>query len=154
MAVGDVFVSKAGNLQCKYVFHAVGPHWKGGDQNEENEVYDAVYNVMAKAAELQLKHIALPPIGAGIFGVPIGTSLQNIIDAIKVYFDDVGPSSVETVFLTSNRTDEVREIIKALQKYFGKPQVTLLKNELDERLAAVGTCISKFLHCLNYNNSG
>ena len=115
------------------------PHWKGGDQNEENKVHDAVYNLMTNTVQLQIRHIALPPIGAGMFKVPIDISLKNFIDAIKMHFNYSGPTSIETVFFTINQTYEIREIIKALQEYFGKAQVTLIKNELDNSLVAMET---------------
>lgn len=68
---GNVAVTSGGNLKCKYLIHAVGPIWRGGNKDEEKLLYNAVYNSLKKAEELKLNSIALPAISAGIYGYPI-----------------------------------------------------------------------------------
>jgi O-acetyl-ADP-ribose deacetylase (regulator of RNase III) len=71
LSVGEVFTSTGGNLKCKKVIHAVGPHYKGGKMNEENDLYDTVYNCLEEACRLKLESIAMPAISSGVFGFPI-----------------------------------------------------------------------------------
>jgi len=68
---GNVAVTSGGKLKCKYIIHAVGPIWRGGNKQEEKLLYDAVLNSLKKAEELKLNSIALPAISAGIYGYPI-----------------------------------------------------------------------------------
>jgi putative ATPase len=47
---GGVAVTAAGHLKAKKVFHAVGPVWKGGNQ-DESEVYRVTVKNCFKAAK-------------------------------------------------------------------------------------------------------
>ncbi len=67
---GQVAVTGAGRLPCKWVIHAVGPVWQGGGAHEEELLAAAVRNSLLKAEEMKLASIALPAISSGIFGFP------------------------------------------------------------------------------------
>ena len=67
---GHVAVTRAGRLPCKYVIHAVGPIWHGGGEGEDETLRQAALNSLTEAQRLLLTSIALPAIGAGIFGFP------------------------------------------------------------------------------------
>ena len=67
---GQVAVTGAGRLACKWVIHAVGPVWQGGGAHEEELLAQAVLNSLLKAEEMKLNSIALPAISSGIFGFP------------------------------------------------------------------------------------
>jgi O-acetyl-ADP-ribose deacetylase (regulator of RNase III) len=70
---GSAVVSTAGNLQAKYVFHAVGPVWFGDDL--EAEASRQLVNAYRTCLELAVKHdcksIAFPAISTGVYGFPI-----------------------------------------------------------------------------------
>ena len=140
--MSQVFVSSAGNLLCKQIIHAVGPQWQNGSQNEANDLYDTVYNALTEASNRNLRQIAMTPIGAGLYGFPINVSLHNIVDAIKVYFDDEKNTNLQKIFLTSTRTEEVREMIRQLKQSFGS-SVNVIQTESDEKLASEETFIRK-----------
>ncbi len=67
---GQVALTGAGRLPCRWVIHAVGPVWQGGGAHEEELLEAAVRNSLLKAEELKLQSIALPAISSGIFGFP------------------------------------------------------------------------------------
>ncbi len=67
---GSVAVTGAGKLKAKYVIHAVGPVWRGGNHNEDELLYSAVMNSLKKAEELRARSIAMPAISTGIYGFP------------------------------------------------------------------------------------
>ena len=67
---GQVAVTGAGKLPCKYVIHAVGPIWQGGSHNEGELLYLAVWHSLIKADELQLTSISIPAISSGILCFP------------------------------------------------------------------------------------
>ncbi|SHH31722.1 macro domain-containing protein [Thermosipho atlanticus] len=68
--VGNVAVTGAGNLKAKYIIHAVGPIWRGGNHNEEELLRKVVRNVLKKASELGASSVSIPAISSGIFGFP------------------------------------------------------------------------------------
>lgn len=84
---GDVAVTSAGNLPCEHVIHAVGPIWYGGNKDEKEYLYMAVFNSLKKAEEMKLNTISLPCISAGIFGYPFEKAVEvyrnSVIDFIK-----------------------------------------------------------------------
>jgi putative ATPase len=78
---GEVAVTGAGDLPCRYVIHAVGPVWYGGERNEDKHLRYAAWNSLLKADALKLRSIALPAISSGIFGFPKRRGAQIMIQA-------------------------------------------------------------------------
>jgi O-acetyl-ADP-ribose deacetylase (regulator of RNase III) len=83
--VGGAVITTGGNLKAKHVIHAVGPRM--GEGNEDHKLKNATLNSLKVADENNLKSIAFPAIGTGIFGFPIGRCaeimLQTTIDYLK-----------------------------------------------------------------------
>ena len=68
--VGRAVSTQAYHLPCKLVIHAVGPAWddyKGRDKAKKvrTDLYDAVFNSLQKAEQLNLTSIAIPAISSG-----------------------------------------------------------------------------------------
>ena len=93
---GQAVVTTGGNLPARYVIHAVGPIWQGGDHGEPALLHSAYTNSLLRAEELGVASIAFPSISTGVYGYPIelacpiavgaaidhvqrGTALQRII---------------------------------------------------------------------------
>lgn len=75
----------AGNLNCRYVIHAVGPRWGEGD--EDGKLRAAITGALSLAERLGLTSIAFPAISTGIFGFPRDRAAEVILDAIRSYVD-------------------------------------------------------------------
>lgn len=71
LAPGRAVATTAGRLPAKYVIHAVGPVWSGGDQGEPELLASCYRESMRVADELKLHSIAFPAISTGIFGYPV-----------------------------------------------------------------------------------
>ncbi len=82
---GQVAVTVAGALPCKWVIHAVGPVWRGGGASEDGFLASAVENSLRQAEELQLTSIAFPAISSGIFGFPKERCASIMLDAVLSY---------------------------------------------------------------------
>ncbi|ABR30030.1 Appr-1-p processing protein [Thermosipho melanesiensis] len=106
---GGVTVTTAGNLNAKYIIHAVGPVWRGGENNEEEKLRSAIWNSLKTACKLNIKTIAFPAISSGIFGFPVDrcakifkeviskfTSKERCLDEIRIVNID---SYVHEVFV-------------------------------------------------------
>lgn len=68
--VGEAIITSAGNLQAKYVIHAVGPVWNTGNHNEEQLLASAYSSSLKLAVEYKIQSIAFPNISTGIYHFP------------------------------------------------------------------------------------
>ncbi len=68
---GEVVATVAGNLKARYVIHALGPVWHGGQQGESEALAAAYRNSVTLAESLGLQSIAFPSISTGIYGYPM-----------------------------------------------------------------------------------
>jgi O-acetyl-ADP-ribose deacetylase (regulator of RNase III) len=68
---GSAVISGAGNLPAKYVIHAVGPVWRGGNSGEENLLASAYRASLALAAEHGCRSVALPALSTGAYRYPL-----------------------------------------------------------------------------------
>ncbi|RMF59422.1 MAG: macro domain-containing protein [Calditrichaeota bacterium] len=93
--VGEVALTTAGNLPCKYVIHAVGPRWGEGD--EDNKLKNAVLNSLKLAEEKGFQSISMPAISSGIFGFPKDRCAEIILSTVANYFQEHPQSSLQEV---------------------------------------------------------
>ncbi len=80
---GQAKITSAYNLPCKFVIHAVGPVWKGGQYGEEQLLASAYKNPIRIADNIKLKTIAFPNISTGIFGFPKKLAARTAISAVR-----------------------------------------------------------------------
>lgn len=69
-------------LPAKYVFHAVGPIWRGGNQDEDQLLASCYRECMRLAQELNVKTIAFPAISCGAYGFPVERAAPIAISVI------------------------------------------------------------------------
>ena len=87
LASGEVALTEAGNLPCKWVIHAVGPRWSDYlfKESAKRDLYNAVYNSLTVANHYATRSISIPAISSGIFGVPVGICAEVLFSAV-IYF--------------------------------------------------------------------
>jgi O-acetyl-ADP-ribose deacetylase (regulator of RNase III) len=87
LPTGKAVITRAGNLKAKYVIHAVGPIWKGGNYNEPELLGSAYVESLKLADEKNAKSIAFPSISTGVYGYPVKlaskVALSSVINYIK-----------------------------------------------------------------------
>jgi O-acetyl-ADP-ribose deacetylase (regulator of RNase III) len=84
-AVGQAVVTKAGNLPAKWVIHAVGPVWKGGNFGEEMLLASAVLQALRRGEDIGATSLALPAISTGVFGFPLPLAAEITVAAAKSF---------------------------------------------------------------------
>jgi O-acetyl-ADP-ribose deacetylase (regulator of RNase III) len=67
----------------KYIIHAVGPRWRGGNHGEAGLLSSAYRRCFDIARELQIKSIAFPAISTGIYGYPVEQATEIAIAAAR-----------------------------------------------------------------------
>lgn len=118
---GEVGVTGPGNLNCRYVIHAVGPIWSDRipAQQNVNLLASAILNTLRKANELGCKTVSIPAISSGIFGFPKPLCAQVFFACLKLFVKQAKKTgsdpvlTLETVRLC-NFDDETTEIMKTV----------------------------------------
>ncbi len=109
---GQVAVTGAGRLTCKWVIHAVGPVWQGGSAHEEELLGKAVLHSLLKAEEMKLESIALPAISSGIFGFPKERCAEIMITTARDFFQ-AHPQSILRRICFTNIDEQTVAIFEA-----------------------------------------
>ena len=93
-ATGDAKVTPGFRLPAKWIFHAVGPVWAGGDRGEPEKLAGCYRRCLQLAREHGVRTLAFPAISTGIYHFPKGPAAQI---AIRMCRELAEPFEVETV---------------------------------------------------------
>ena len=85
--VGSAVITPGFKSNAKYIIHAVGPQWKGGDSKEPQLLYSAYKAALGLAVENGCHSIGFPLISAGIFGYPVDKAWRKAIQACKDFLE-------------------------------------------------------------------
>lgn len=81
---GSAVATGAGDLPAGFVFHAVGPVWRGGQAGEPDQLASAVRTCLELAVQNECRSMAFPAISTGVYGYPkdqaAEVSLQTVRD--------------------------------------------------------------------------
>ena len=80
---GEVAVTPAFKLPAKYIIHAVGPAWEGGNNGEIETVAQCYRRSLEKAKELECESIAFPLLASGTYGFPKDVALKTAVSEIS-----------------------------------------------------------------------
>lgn len=92
---GDAKITKGYKLPAKYVIHAVGPVWNGGDKGEPEKLASCYRKSLELAVENKLKTIAFPNISTGVYGFPKDKAAQIALNEVQKFLKE--NDSVEQV---------------------------------------------------------
>jgi O-acetyl-ADP-ribose deacetylase (regulator of RNase III) len=79
---GSAVLSAAGRLPARWVIHAVGPRWRGGDKGEAEELASAYRSSLRLAAEAGARSVSMPGISLGIYGYPVADGARIAIETV------------------------------------------------------------------------
>jgi O-acetyl-ADP-ribose deacetylase (regulator of RNase III) len=87
---GDAKATPGFDLPARWVIHAVGPVWRGGDHGEAGQLASAYRRCLAVADDLGATSLALPAISTGIFGYPVDAATDVAVATIRETPTSVG----------------------------------------------------------------
>lgn len=105
---GNAVITPGFNLEAKYIIHAVGPIWQGGDNNEAELLYNTYIQSLILAKENCCHSIAFPVISSGIYGYPKNEAWEIAIQACKDFINDNKDYSLNILFAVLG--DESKEL--------------------------------------------
>ncbi|HLI75672.1 MAG TPA: O-acetyl-ADP-ribose deacetylase [Acidobacteriaceae bacterium] len=96
-ATGDAKATPGFRLAAKWIFHAVGPVWNGGDRGEPEKLASCYRRCLELAREHEVKAIAFPAISTGIYRYPKGPAAEIAIRVCRELAETHGVELVEFV---------------------------------------------------------
>ena len=96
---GEAVLTGGGGLPARYVIHAVGPVWRGGDQGEPELLASCYRNSLRIAAEHGFESVAFPSISTGIYGYPVTLAAPTALSTVASFLSNepVAPFRVRFV---------------------------------------------------------
>jgi O-acetyl-ADP-ribose deacetylase (regulator of RNase III) len=84
---GSAVATQAGKLSAKFVFHAVGPVWAGGQESETAFLQSAYRKCLELAIENNCESIAFPAISTGVYRFPKDLAASAALDIIRQFLE-------------------------------------------------------------------
>lgn len=99
---GEAVITGAGQLPARYVIHAVGPIWNGGQHREAEQLASAYQQSLAVAAAHQCQSVAFPSLSTGAYGYPVALAAQTALATVAAFLrEQQQPSVVRFVLFDS-----------------------------------------------------
>lgn len=98
ISLGDLFRNLLFASNAKYIIHAVGPQWSGGNHNEPELLYNAYRRSLELAVENNCRSIGFPLISAGIYGYPMEKAWERAICACCDFLKQHTEADIYIVF--------------------------------------------------------
>lgn len=86
-ATGDAKITPGFRLRARFVIHAVGPVWRGGQFREESLLGACHRRALELARANGIKTVAFPAISTGAYGFPIARAARIAIGTVA---DELG----------------------------------------------------------------
>ncbi|KAG9271270.1 poly ADP-ribose polymerase 14 [Astyanax mexicanus] len=121
--IGEAVVTKAGGqLCCKFVIHAVGPHFDQSNRQGSIQLLKTAVIGSLKHAEQQTCHsIAIPALSSGNLGFPLDLCADSIVEAIKEFCESKsGGFCVKKIHLVDNNDKTVEALETAVRNMYGE----------------------------------
>lgn len=88
--------------KARWIVHAVGPVWQGGDTGEPQLLASAYRSALALAASVQAESIAFPAISTGIYGFPFDLAAPVALSVVRGWMgENAYPRAVVFTFLSA-----------------------------------------------------
>jgi O-acetyl-ADP-ribose deacetylase (regulator of RNase III) len=94
---GAAKITRGYRLPARWVIHAVGPVWRGGDRGEPALLASAYRSSLDLAVRHDARSIAFPAISCGVYGYPVSDAAAIAVAEVRRFLDH--DDSLERVLL-------------------------------------------------------
>ena len=84
----EVAITKAFDLNAKYIIHVSSPWWQGGDKNEDECLRLCYQRALQLAKRHRCKSIAFPVLATGTYGFPKELGIQIAVDTFTDFLEN------------------------------------------------------------------
>ena len=95
---GSAVITPGFNSKAKYIIHAVGPVWCGGDHNEPQLLYSAYHKALELARENGCRTIGFPLLSTGVFGYPKPEAWKVAIKSCTDFLNENEDYPIDIIF--------------------------------------------------------
>jgi O-acetyl-ADP-ribose deacetylase (regulator of RNase III) len=114
---GDAVLTGAGQLSARYVIHAVGPIWHGGQHREAEQLASAYTKSLAMAVAYECHSVALPSLSTGAYGYPVTLAAQTALTTVITFLrEHQQPSCVRFVLFDSGTYTAYAAVLGEMQE--------------------------------------
>ncbi len=96
-ATGDAKATPGFRLPARWVFHAVGPVWRGGTHNEDALLAGCYRRCLELALEVGAKSVAFPAISTGVYHFPAKRAAKIAIETVRSHIEESGVNEIHFV---------------------------------------------------------
>ena len=112
---GTAVATDAHDLPSRWILHAVGPVWHGGDRGEPDLLAGAYRSCLSLADQLGASSVAFPAISMGIYGYPTAAGARVALRTVREHLaGDAGPQLVRFVLFSDETYDHFAEALGEL----------------------------------------
>ncbi|NIR60257.1 MAG: O-acetyl-ADP-ribose deacetylase [Gammaproteobacteria bacterium] len=109
---GEARITKGYELPAKFVIHAVGPVWSGGNKGEDGKLASCYRNALELARKNGLKSIAFPSISTGVYRFPLERATRIAVGTVKAYLESHDtPERVVFVCFGEEAAESYRKVL-------------------------------------------
>lgn len=95
---GSAVITPGFGLKAKYIIHAVGPVWRGGNEDESELLRGAYEAALNLAMENNCRSIGFPLISAGIYGYPLEQAWEVALGTCIEFIECNSDLDMEIIF--------------------------------------------------------
>lgn len=104
---GSACITTAGSLKARFVIHAVGPIWRGGESGEAELLAGAYRSALDLANKHNLASVSFPSISTGAYRYPLKQAAAIAIETVKNHLKEETSVRAVVFVLFNEATFEV-----------------------------------------------
>jgi len=108
---GEAIITSAGKMKAKHIIHVNGP--KFFEPDTEAKLRRATQAALQRAEEKGIKQLAFPPVGTGLYQVPLDLCARVMVDTVEEHLKRGG--SLKEVLFVALDTREFKPLQAKIQ---------------------------------------